>query len=228
MSGRILNAILALGLFFVLAAGISRGAGEVLKIDRDGDHLSFELAHDGNRENWVLQYSPDGRDWKDLVFLEEVAGESRSTVEIDVRAMSGVKLESAFFRAARLAGDDEFYREFLASRVRWTTSAPSSYTYEVTSNWSFFTWHGVVTVVDGEVTGMETISSFPEGTGPLDELTIEGWFEKIMTASDRGVDTLTVTWDKTLGYPTSGFIDVSILIADEEQSWTMKNLTPLE
>lgn len=228
MKERISNAVFAIWMVVLTGFGSSAGAGEVLRVIHEGDQLNFELAHDGSKETWILQYSPDGKDWEDLVFLDRVVGESKSGVKIDVKAMTGVELEAAFFRGAKLAGDDAFYREFLASRVLWTTNGPSSYTYELTWNWSFFTWHGVVTVVEGEVTGTETISSFPEEIGPLDELTIEEWFEKIESARAREVDTLEVTWDAAFGFPASGFIDVSILIADEEQSWTMKNLTPLE
>jgi len=130
------------------------------------------------------------------------------------------------FRAVQLEGEDRFYRDFLTARARWESTGFTSYVYEVTWNWSFFSWHGNVTVLDGEVTETETISSFPKGIGPLDELTIDGWFEKIARARAQGAEDIQVTWHPDLGYPVTGFIDVSVQIADEEQSWTIHSLTP--
>jgi hypothetical protein len=220
--------VMILGLCLGLGAGASAQNQNSLSVVHAGDKLSFEVVDEGGKNPWVLQYSADGQVWQDVIFLDRTDGQTKLTGEIEVTGMTGVQMESAFFRAVKLSEDDAFYREFLAARVRWTILGPSNYTYEVNWNWSFFTWNGRVTVVDGMVTATETISSFPEGIGPLDELTIEGLFQKIGNARDRGAERIVVDWDPELGFPASGFIDISVLIADEEQSWTIRKIVPLE
>jgi len=45
-------------------------------------------------------------------------------------------------------------------------------------------------------------------------------FALIQDAIDREADKITVTYDETLGYPTAINIDYSVMMADEEQSYT--------
>ena len=198
-----------------------------LNLDLSAGRLTFDLVGDVGSDPWILQHSVDGKAWRDLVFLERDGGLSVPGVELDLKALPEGRTRSAMFRAVQLAAEDPFYREFLAARARWEAARLASYHYELRWNWSRLFWHGNLTVIDDEVASSEAISSFPEGIGPLDLLTIDGWFDKIADARAQGAEMIEVRWHPELGYPESGFIDVSLLIADEEQSWTIRSLALL-
>lgn len=57
--------------------------------------------------------------------------------------------------------------------------------------------------------------------------TIDELFEMIADAIERGAVTLDVSYDPDLHYPTDGYIDISEMIADEEQGFTASDLVPL-
>jgi hypothetical protein len=57
--------------------------------------------------------------------------------------------------------------------------------------------------------------------------TIDELFEMIADAVARKAVTVDVTYDPDLHYPTHGYIDISEMIADEEQGFTASDLEPL-
>jgi hypothetical protein len=57
--------------------------------------------------------------------------------------------------------------------------------------------------------------------------TIDELFEMIADAVARKAVTVDVTYDPDLHYPTQGYIDISEMIADEEQGFTASDLEPL-
>ena len=58
--------------------------------------------------------------------------------------------------------------------------------------------------------------------------TVEGVFSAIEDAVGRDPATLEVSYDQRLGYPTHVFIDLDLMIADEEQTYILSNLEPQE
>ena len=185
------------------------------------------LEGDEGTEPWVLQHSSDGELWEDLLFLDSKGGSEQSAADVGWAAIPGPGPKLTLFRAVQLEGEDPAYREFSplardGESLVLTGTATSS-----AGAWSFFSWRGILTVADGEVTSFEKIMSFPEEIEPLDLLTIDGWFDKVPGFQAQGAEVIDVSWHKELGYPVSGFIDISTLIADEEQSWTIGSLSPL-
>lgn len=161
------------------------------------------------------------------MFFDREGDGKEPRAEIPREAIPGRGAEPALFRAIRLEKEDPEHREYLAARARWRTSPVGRYRYEVRWNWSFFSLHGTVTVVDGHVTASETIMSFPMEIEPPALLTIDGWFDKVADARARDAEIIDVDWHPEFGVPSTGFIDLSRLIADEEQSWTIDSFTPL-
>lgn len=198
-----------------------------LRVGMSAERLMFQLADDGGVLPWVLQSSRDGRKWRDLAFMERAKGGGGPAAELDRAVLPGSDLRTMLFRAVRLEGDDPFLREFLAARARWNAAGYSGYRYELRWNWSMFSWDGRLTVRDGVAVSAETVFSYPEGLDPLAMLSIDGWFDKIADARAQGAEVIEVEWHPELGYPMSGFIDVSTLIADEEQSWTIRSVAAL-
>ncbi|MCB1100407.1 MAG: hypothetical protein KDN22_32885 [Verrucomicrobiae bacterium] len=205
---------------FISVPYVSAASEAALHVESSADRLTFHVdADEGAAAFWVLQQSLDGKSWQDLLFLDE------GTAEVSWGSLRGSR--SALFRAIGLEKDDTALREFLAARQQWRSGGFDRYRYDVRWNWSFFSWYGTLTVVDREVIASEKILSFPEEIGPLELLTIDGWFEKIAAARTNDAETIDVTWDSDFGFPASGFIDFSALIADEEQSWTIDSFSPL-
>ena len=112
--------VMILGLCLGLGAGASAQNENSLSLVHAGDKLSFEVVDERGKNPWVLQYSADGQVWQDVIFLDRTDGQTKLTGEIEVTGMTGVQMDSAFFRAVKRSEDDAFYREFLAARVRWT------------------------------------------------------------------------------------------------------------
>jgi len=190
--------------------------------------LEFHLETDEADGPWILQHSTDGRGWEDLIFLEQVEGAAGFGIEFGRKALQGGAFRSGLFRATKRGEDGKVYREFLAARVTWRAADISSYTYVVRSSQGMVDWEARYTVTDGEVTMMETISIFPSFfTAPADR-TIEDWFEIVANAVEQNAATIDVDWNVGTGYPERGFIDLDVLLADEERSWSISELTSLE
>ncbi|MFT6863548.1 MAG: hypothetical protein ACJAVK_002109, partial [Akkermansiaceae bacterium] len=121
---------------------------------------------------------------------------------------------------------DPLYRRFLESWVKWKTADLSSYSYRVSLSQGGLSSDVRYTVVDGEVASFEVIEIFPDIISPAEDTTIDDFFEKIRRARDQGAVIIDVTWDQDLGFPTTGYIDLDERLADEEQGWTISEVTP--
>ncbi|MDB4411247.1 DUF6174 domain-containing protein [bacterium] len=179
-------------------------------------------------ESWILQQSSDGAKWTDLVPLEG----SRDMVGFGVkadRATLGIgDLEKVFFRAKKFSRNEEVKQKYLAALARWDEFNLTNYSYLVNSNQGMISYEARYTVVDGEVTEVETILAWPPFFEPPPSRTIEDWFATVASAIDQNAVTIEIDWNSELGYPESGFIDISRMLADEERGWTISEITPLE
>ena len=214
-------------LAFLAIAPASAETEATLQMEWSADKLTFRLAGDVGTNPWVLQHSVDGKVWEDVIFLRGEENAPSATIAPSELPLRGER--SALFRATQLERDDPDYREFLDARALWRTSsisAISSYRYELRWNFSFFLWHGTATVANGKVTEFETIELLPSFAEAPEVPTIDDLFDKIADARARDAATIEVTWHPEFGFPSSAFIDLSLLIADEEQGWTIKSFSP--
>lgn len=198
-----------------------------LRFEQTAEELAFRLSGSADSPPWVLQHSGDGQDWHDLAVLERAKGTDEFSANISRCLLPDPQAESAYFRAVRIEDDDPFLRNYLAALAQWRSSKIASYSYELSWNWSFFSWHGLITVTNGEVTSSEKIMSFPDELEPLALLTIDDWFDRIARARAQNAEIIDITWDPDTGYPAKGFIDLSQLIADEEEGWMIESLQVL-
>ena len=216
---------MTLGLFSCLSLVSAFGTEPALEIGVSGDWLNFRIEGTSTKDTWVLQHSTEGVIWEDLIFLEPLVSidfKSRFGKSFDRVVVGEGGKEKVFFRAEKRNVVDEFYEEILASRAVWRAAEIASYTYELSYSHGMSSWTGRCTVVDGVVTMTETISSFPEQFGPPADLTIDAWFEKILALRANGADEIRVTWDRVLGYPANGFVDLFFNLVDEEEYWNVE------
>ena len=89
-------------------------------------------------------------------------------------------------------------------------------------------WDGSIEVVERLVSSYERVQAFPPffEEPPLYR-TIDGLFDRVEQAWTDGAASISVTWHPEFGYPSSVGIDQSLLIADEEQYWTIGFLEPI-
>ncbi len=225
----------SLHLFHALLVLVSVGAslrspaaeGVSLRIKWTGELFSFRVVGDEGLGEWVLQHSPDGREWGDLLFLErgaELGGIAGA--DVSPAALPVPDARAGLFRVVQFPKVDSFYRDYLAARFRWRASGITSYQYGFRWSTMIF-WRGKISVVDGEVSSYERLEAFPPffEEPPLYR-TIDGLFDRIAEAWASNAASIRVTWDRQFGYPRSVFIDQSLMIADEEQSWTIESLEP--
>lgn len=214
----------SLGMVFV--PGICPATETTLHLALSVDRLTFRLAGDGGAP-WILQHSRDGRAWADLLYVEPANDGDEPVAAVEWSALPEPAAASSWFRAVLLEKEDPVIRDLLAARGSWRSSGFDRYRYGLRWNWSFFAWHGEITVVDGKVVHSETIAAFPGQIEPPELLTIDGWFDKVAHARHRGAEIIEVKWHPQFGFPSSGFIDVSTLIADEEESWAIDSFSPM-
>lgn len=119
--------------------------------------------------------------------------------------------------------------EVARAKARWTAFGPAS--YEVTVELTCFcgpesTRPTIVRVRDGRAesrryadTGAPAPASVASATPTVDEL-----FAIIAGAESSGAATVRARYDAVLGYPVSVFIDYDAGIADDEYSYTMRDL----
>ena len=189
--------------------------------------LAFQLDSFGRAEVWILQSSTNGEDWDDLVFLNGGLGNGGFGVSFDRKALAGEAFEKVLFRAVKQDQDNPTYRDFLAAKMRWREAGYDSYAYVVKSSRGMTEYEARYTVVNGEVTEVETTSAFPPGVEAPADRTIDGWFDQVESAIEQRAAIINVDWNAANGYPESGFIDLFLNLADEEQSWTISELIPL-
>lgn len=212
----------------VLAPHARANANPSLRIKWTGDVFSFRVAGEDGLGEWILQHSLDGREWGDLLFLVRgVEWGGVPGVDIVPAVLPVWNARSGLFRAVQLPRDDPFYRDYLAARARWRASGFSSYRYGFRWSTMIF-WRGTINVVDDEVVSYERLEAMPPffEEPPLYR-TIDGLFDRIAEARANNAVEIRVTWDPQFGYPRSVFIDQSLLIADEEQFWTIESLEPM-
>lgn len=219
---------LFLVIFACAVGSVSAQTTPVLGIEVKAGLLEFQLEADDPIGFWMLQSSTDGLVWEDLIGLERAVGAEGFEIAFGRKALQGAAYQAALFRAVEASDKGGIYRRFLAERVKWRASGISSYMYVVRSGGGMVDWEARYTVVDGEVTMMETISINPPFfTAPAD-LTIEDWFDTVSRAIEQNAVTIDIDWNAERGYPERGFIDLDSRLADEEQSWAISELTPLE
>ncbi len=76
-----------------------------------------------------------------------------------------------------------------------------------------------------EVVNLNNNQVIPDSTFPK---TIEELFNIIEDAIKRNADEILITYDPTLGYPTRVAIDYLKILADEEMTYTVENLSKLD
>jgi hypothetical protein len=199
-----------------------------LELTMKGDAMTFQLKSFDLAESWILQQSTDGVNWTDLVPLEGSWDIVGFGVEVDRSALGIGDLEKVFFRAKKFSRNEEVKKKYLAALAKWTESNLTSYSYLVNSDQGMIGYEARYTVIDGEVTEVETILAWPPFLEPPPSRTIEDWFATVASAIEQNAVVVNVAWNSGLGYPESGYIDISKMIADEERGWTISEVTPLE
>ena len=199
-----------------------------LEIGWTGAMFSFRVVGEDGLGEWLLQFSADGSDWQDLLFLER-GGETGGVpgVQVSPAALPVPNAERGLFRVMEYPEVDRFYREYLAARSRWRASGLTSYRYGFRWSTMIF-WDGSIEVEEGLVSSYDRVQAFPPffDEPPLYR-TIDGLFDRIEQAWTEGAASISVTWHPEFGYPSSVGIDQSLLIADEEQYWTIGFLDPI-
>ena len=190
--------------------------------------FSFRVVGEDGLGEWLLQFSADGSDWQDLLFLERgVETGGVPGVQVSPAALPVPNAERGLFRVMEYPEVDRFYREYLAARSRWRASGLTSYRYGFRWSTMIF-WDGSIEVVERLVSSYERVQAFPPffEEPPLYR-TIDGLFDRVEQAWTDGAASISVTWHPEFGYPSSVGIDQSLLIADEEQYWTIGFLEPI-
>ena len=200
------------------AAQGGSGVSPQLQVTHQADALSFRLT--GVPVNagqvWVLQSSAGLGSWDDLLFLDDNAEAVLSIAQQDPWGR--------FFRARRLDADDPALREFLTAQNIWRSAGIHSYTIEVEHGISFLFWHGIVTVENNQV-----VSAVPIDTNffePPQARTIDDWFARLKQLIDQKPKLIEVTYNAVYGYTESAYIDLSFMIADEEEGWSILDFQP--
>ena len=118
------------------------------------------------------------------------------------------------------------------ARQRWIDSGIVNYRY--TLQRSAFAPQSFTDPVRVEVRGGQVVSQTYVNTGqaiiPMNTnwwTTIDGLFDILQNAYDGDADSIQVTYDPQLGFPTFASIDYVFGLADEEVGWTASNLTTL-
>ena len=231
-----MRAFFFIGLFYPLLVLVSAGAclrsfaddGIALRIEWSGADFSFQMVGDDGFGQWLLQFSADGSEWQDLLFLERgVETGGVPGVQVSPAGLPVTNAERGLFRVMEYPEVDRFYRDYLAARSRWRASGLTSYRYGFRWSTMIF-WDGAIEVIDGQVSSYERLEAFPPFfEEPPMYRTIEGLFDRIADARARDAASIEVTWDPEFGYPRSAAIDQSLLIADEEQYWSIVFLEPI-
>jgi hypothetical protein len=198
-----------------------------LQIEALTDRFDFALEGASSSPPWVLQHSPDLESWDDLLLFDEfVIGGGAPRVSIPRNALPEAGALTGYFRARQLKADDPTLREFLAARVRWRQSGIGSYEYELQQDLGAISWLGRITVMDGAVSIIETIDLQPPFADVPEVPTIDELFERVADALASDADEIVAVWHPELGYPVRCMIDPVALIADDEESWTIRSFTP--
>lgn len=123
-------------------------------------------------------------------------------------------------------------RDLATAQARWQRNRPDA--YEVTVGRGCFCPPEAVRPVIVRVRGAAVESRRYADTGlPVPDNiapaypTVDELFAIIGRAQDEGAAKVDVQYHPWLGYPVSVYIDHSFMIADEEQSFAMRDLNPI-
>jgi len=127
------------------------------------------------------------------------------------------------------------YIKYVVAKTLWTSKSIKN--YRMKFKWSCFCTSCYVAqkaiVVTNDTISNVTCTNTTFCSGCTDGLqvsyykTITGLFEMIASAFQQGYAQISVVYNSRLGYPTSGYLDKSLMIADEEISWSIDCLTVL-
>lgn len=199
-----------------------------LELTMEGDSMTFQLKSFDLSESWILQQSIDGVTWSNLMLFESSPEIVGFGVKADRTTLGVGDLGKVFFRAKKFARNEEVKQKYLSALAKWNESNLVSYSYLVSSDQGMISYQARYTVVDGEVTEVETILVWPPFFEPPPSRTIEDWFATVASAIDQNAVIMDIDWNSELGYPESGYIDISKMIADEERGWRISEILPLE
>jgi hypothetical protein len=173
-----------------------------LHIENLGDRFAFHLGGSVEGSPWVLQHSPDGIGWQDLIFLDgDGEGGLPPSVEVPRGILAQPDAFRGLFRAVQLPADNPLLRRLLTERAKWRLSGADGYQYELRHNSGWISWRGTITVSGGEVTAVQTIEQWPPDF-PLPNIpTIEGLFARVADAIAQKAEVIDVEWDPVFGFP---------------------------
>ena len=117
-----------------------------------------------------------------------------------------------------------------AAHARWQAAGPAA--YEFVYEASCFCppeYRGpfTLTVRDGAVREAYYAGRAVDPTDPRYP-TVDQLFAQLAEAFDREAESVRVAYDEALGYPATAYVDYEALMADEELSFTIRRLTPLD
>lgn len=199
-----------------------------LELTMEGDSMTFQLKSFDLSESWILQQSIDGVTWRPLMPFESSWDIVGFGVKADRTTLGIGDLGKVFFRAKKVTRNEEVNQKYLSALAKWNESNLVSYSYLVSSDQGMISYQARYTVVDGEVTEVETILVWPPFFEPPPSRTIEDWFATVASAIDQNAVAINIDWNSELGYPETGYIDISKMIADEERGWRISEILPLE
>ena len=116
-----------------------------------------------------------------------------------------------------------------AAKAKWEAQGVDTYEYRFSNSCECLPATSgpiIITVFDGEVTSIRRptdASGFPPRDGGPTP-TIPELFETVQSAIEEGADAITVEYDAEAGFPTDIFIDWDSDLADEETSYTAREL----
>ena len=125
--------------------------------------------------------------------------------------------------------DADTQAELDANRLLWTTAGITDYDYRF-QRFCFcapgFATPGIVSVRDGIIVSVAEVGD-GEPLDPVDYLTLDELFDEIQSAIDLPADTIDVTYDGQLGFPSSIGIDFILEAADDERSYAASEFAPV-
>jgi hypothetical protein len=219
---------LKLAVAWLLCAGGAAPA-QHLAVGATPAGFSFRLATAEASDSWLLRHAPDLKTWRDLAFFPAPgSGETAATLAIARSGLPPGSHQRGFFKAVHLTPEAAAARRPLVEHQQlWRSAAPPRYRFHIRQNSGMISWRATVTVNQGNIEEAVFTDVFPPMFEPTPS-TVEDLFHRIGRALDEGAETVSITWDRTLGYPAQGFIDIELQIADEEVSWTIDWLVALD
>lgn len=201
-------------------------AGPQLAVEPRPGGVAFFLTETAGTTPWVLEHSRDGATWTPLAFFAQNGdGSTDPNLDLSRELLDDANAAGGLFRAVQLAEDDPFLRQFVTEQAKWRTSGATGYQYELAQSAGWTSWRGLISVTGGEVTSYRTFERFPPEFGDPQIPSVNELFARIADAIARDAFEIRVTWDRTLGYPVSGYIDLDDMIADEQSGWTVHSFT---